>query len=268
MGSTSFKDCDCKEGRCRDQYGFCVRCDSPELLIAPPCVVISKYGFAACALFTAVSKVKCWGECSSGVCGAGQYKDIGDDAGEMGSNLKFVDLGDFPVKSISMGSYFACALSKMGKVKCWGVNQNGVLGSGTSRQDWSLNFPEVDLGTNARVVQLSAGSYHVCVLLDNNSVKCWGAGDRGQLGYGNRNNYGDSLETMRDNLPTVDLWLGEVLQLWAFHQSSCVQMSSGKVKCWGHNWRGALGTERPDDLTRAFCCGCSAAPRACSAAPA
>ena len=36
------------------------------------------------------------------------------------------------------------------------------------------NLPSVDLGTGHQAVQLSAGAYHTCAILDNGSAKCWG----------------------------------------------------------------------------------------------
>ena len=34
--------------------------------------------------------------------------------------------------------------------------------------------------------QLVAGKYHTCVVFNNNTVKCWGNNDNGQLGYGGK----------------------------------------------------------------------------------
>ena len=47
----------------------------------------------------------------------------------------------------------------------------------------------VDVGDS--VVAVAAGWYHTCVLLDSGSVRCWGYGEDGQLGYGNPDNIGD-----------------------------------------------------------------------------
>eukprot|EP00971_Amphidinium_carterae_P147879 2931203-Amphidinium_carterae.1 len=86
------------------------------------------------------------------------------------------------------GSMCACLTS--GVLKCWGANDGGQLGCGDTapRGDEPLEMgdllPAVDLGAGRTCVDVVAGpAYHVCALLDNNDVKCWGVGDDGQLGY-------------------------------------------------------------------------------------
>lgn len=39
--------------------------------------------------------------------------------------------------------------------------------------------------------RLAAGYSHTCALLMNGKVRCWGEGELGSLGYGNRNDIGD-----------------------------------------------------------------------------
>ena len=52
---------------------------------------------------------------------------------------------------------------------------------------------------------LSLGMYHTCVILDNDSVKCWGLNGEGQLGRGNTANRGDGPNEMGNALAAVDL---------------------------------------------------------------
>ena len=52
---------------------------------------------------------------------------------------------------------------------------------------------------------LSLGYYHTCVILDNDSVKCWGWNYAGQLGLGDTADKGDGSNVMGDALAAVDL---------------------------------------------------------------
>jgi len=48
-----------------------------------------------------------------------------------------------------------------------------------------------------KVVQIAAGGFHTCALLDTGKVRCWGDDSEGQLGYGNNQRVGDN-ETPAD----------------------------------------------------------------------
>ena len=99
--------------------------------------------------------------------------------------------------------------------------------------------------------KIIAGTEHNCVLLGDNTVKCWGLNDTGQLGLGDSGNRGDNAGEMGDNLPRVDLgdnlphfdFIGvrtaQVLAAGAFH--TCAVLDDSSVKCWGRNDAGQLG---------------------------
>jgi alpha-tubulin suppressor-like RCC1 family protein len=63
----------------------------------------------------------------------------------------------------------------------------------------------VDLGTNRTATFLASGGYHVCAVLDDESVKCWGWNSFGQLGVGDIEARGDEPNEMGDVLRPVDL---------------------------------------------------------------
>ena len=42
------------------------------------------------------------------------------------------------------------------------------------------------------MVQIAVGASHTCTLLEGGTVRCWGYGDYGQLGYGNTESIGDN----------------------------------------------------------------------------
>ena len=53
------------------------------------------------------------------------------------------------------------------------------------------NLPTVDLGSGKSIKFLVAGRYHTCAVLNDDTVKCWGYGGGGRLGYGDTNRRGD-----------------------------------------------------------------------------
>ena len=94
-------------------------------------------------------------------------------------------------------------------MKCWGNGYAGKLGSGSATDKSAPPSATVDLGTGKTAKQLAAGEAHTCAILDDDTVKCWGRGSSGVLGYGDTNNRGDAASEMGDNLPVVDLGTGK-----------------------------------------------------------
>lgn len=149
---------------------------------------------------------------------------------------------------IAVGQYFACALHNNGAVKCWGTNNGGQLGIGsastigdaTTEVGGANTF--VDLGTGRTAVSISAGYTHVCALLDNSTVKCWGQNTYGQLGQGNTNSIGDNTNELGNNLASISLGSGRTATaVYAFGYVSCAKLDDGSMKCWGRNSSGQLG---------------------------
>ena len=100
-----------------------------------------------------------------------------------------------PVKSLTAGIFYTCALLNDGNAKCWGHGNYGTLGYGNTNSkgdipnEMGYNLTAIDLGTGKTAVQLVAGQAHTCALLNDGSATCWGYGYYGRLGYGNITNW-------------------------------------------------------------------------------
>lgn len=165
-----------------------------------------------CVIFDdSASTVKCWGKNNHGELGVGHTNHIGDESGEMGSNLKVTDLGGTKPLQLALGLHHSCALLEGGLVKCWGRNNLGQLGKetttdlGDQSNEMGHLLTPINLGTGRTAVQIAVGDNHSCALLDNNTLKCWGDNQFGQLGFGHTNSIGDNSGEMGDQLSIVDL---------------------------------------------------------------
>lgn len=202
-------------------------------------------------------RVKCWGSNSSGELGLEDTNNRGDNLNEMGDNLPFVDLGaGRTVKKLFAGNSFNCAILDNDRIKCWGFNYSGQLGlesnlsKGRNSGEMGDNLQYVNLGANRTVKDLSLNG-HVCAILDDNSVKCWGNNNSyGALGVGSANvYYGRDLNTMGDNLQIINLGTGRfALQISVGDKHSCALLDNNQVKCWGKNNYGQLGIGNTFDL--------------------
>ncbi|MBK9263311.1 MAG: hypothetical protein IPM54_26345 [Polyangiaceae bacterium] len=196
-----------------------------------------------CALFNG-GTIKCWGDNHKGQLGLGDKLSRGYEAGQMGHNLKFVDLGTgHTAAEISLGYKHTCARLVENTVRCWGENVRGQVGNGIS-ENWGDTPGEmgdalpVNLGTNLVATQISAGAFHTCALLGNGRVKCWGNGQT--LGLGSVADRGSQSGEMGDSLPLVELGASATaVSAGAVH--TCAILVNGSVKCWGNNDNGQLG---------------------------
>jgi E3 ubiquitin-protein ligase HERC3 len=113
------------------------------------------------------------------------------------------------------------------------------------------NLPPINLGTGRTVRKIAAAGMHVCALLDNWQVKCWGDNNTyapprpntgGQLGQGDTVDRGALPGQMGDGLPNVELGSGRLAKDIAIGVAhSCALLDNGKVKCWGQGSNGKLG---------------------------
>jgi cysteine-rich repeat protein len=144
--------------------------------------------------------------------------------------------------------YFTCARLDNGALKCWGENGSGQLGQGDAQNrgdapnELGTYLPVIDLGSGRRAVRVAAGHYHVCAILDDGAMKCWGGNSHGELGLGDKANRGARPGEMGDRLPALNLGTGRTARSMALgYDHTCAMLDNGAVKCWGNNIGGQLG---------------------------
>ncbi len=211
-------------------------------------VEVSRGLYNTCARF-ANGGIKCWGQGTYGNNGIGNTSQKGDGGGEMGNSLPFIDYGSgITSTQICSGESYNCSVFNNGKVKCWGRNAWGNLGIGNTTDIGKTSgtlgnsLAYVDLGTGRTAKKITCGRYHVCSILDNDKVKCWGENGNGQLGIGSTAVTGNSPGEMGENLPYVNLGTNKTaLDIVAGEAHSCAVLNDNSVKCWGRNSEGQLG---------------------------
>ncbi len=185
---------------------------------------ISSGSHHTCAILDDGS-MKCWGENTNGQLGDGTR------SGHATPGTVLLPLGKSAV-SISAGSYHTCAILDDGSLRCWGSNEFGQLGDGTSIERTSP--VSIDLGSGRTASSVSAGESHTCAVLDDSSVMCWGENSNGQIGDG----------TSTNSLSPVSVGLGDgntAISMSSGSYHTCAITDDRTVKCWGNNWHGQLG---------------------------
>lgn len=141
---------------------------------------------------------------------------------------------------ISMGDLDTCVVMLNGKVKCWGGNSNGQLGTGnTTTSETPIVASALPTGGVTSggdfAVAIAAEWHHSCGYFKT-GFKCWGDQTNGKLG---------NLLTAAANVlsPTSVLTLGgkSLKKFNAGDYHSCALFTDGTLKCWGDNANGQLG---------------------------
>lgn len=194
-------------------------------------------------------QVKCWGGNEKGQLGQGHSRSIGINGTGMGDVLPPINLGHTEkVIRLSGGLNFTCAHFEDFTAKCWGDNVVGQLGLGDTLHrglvpdSMSRQLPFVKLSSGDQILDLFAGPYHSCALLLDQTLKCWGFGENGALGYEDKVTRGKTPQTMGESIQAVQLGTGlTVDQVAIGDEHTCALFFNGRIKCWGYNYDGELG---------------------------
>ena len=165
----------------------------------------------------------CWGDNSGGQLGDNTLAD---------RNVPVQSLtGALNAKNVSAGQQHTCLLRANGTVECWGANNFAQLGDGASL---SRNTPSLPVLNATLVVAISSQFHSTCALLADDSVRCWGLNNGGQIGDGTLLNRNNAVLTLAAG--TIG---GRAIS--AGTQDTCAERSSGSGACWGFNANGQVG---------------------------
>ena len=195
---------------------------------------VSGGGFHTCARFSD-GTLECWGRNDSG--------QLGDPATTTFSSATPVRVtGITSATSVAAGGFHTCALFGDGSVRCWGQNDYGQLGNGTSDPvpdtPTTFNPTPVAVSGITSAVAISAGGWHTCALLRDGTIQCWGQNTYGQLGDGSpitRPAPG------RSSTPVTVTGITTAIAIQAGIFHTCALLADGTLRCWGRNDEGRLG---------------------------
>ena len=123
----------------------------------------------------------CWGNgtFSSGESGG----RLGDGSNESSRFPRSVSLpSGRNAISIDVGVDHTCVILDDNSAVCWGLNEEGQLGDGSTSNSTTPVNVSVPLGLTFG--EISAGLSHTCAVATNGSVYCWGDHEDGALGLG------------------------------------------------------------------------------------
>lgn len=151
------------------------------------------------------------------------------------------DVGASDWQSVSVGEDHTCGIKTTGVAYCWGSNQYGQLGVGSTDTTCADGDARVPCALRPTVaapglsfLSISAGSRFTCGIMSTRAAYCWGANDENQLGDFSSGGPSPVL------IPSAFGWS----EISAGYSHACGVRTDGALYCWGANDRGQLGTGR------------------------
>lgn len=153
------------------------------------------------------------------------------------NNMTFVQLGA-GADDTGDGEH-SCGITVTGTMYCWGLNNNGQLGNGTTTDALSPTIvPMTGALSGKKFVQVATGMDMTCGLTADNLLFCWGRNDSGQLGNGTTTSSATPVAvTMSGALS------GKTIRSIStgFAYQVCATATDNTAYCWGRNTYGEIG---------------------------
>jgi signal peptidase I len=148
--------------------------------------------------------------------------------------------------AVTAGAKHSCAVLSTGGVWCWGLNADGQLGD-TTTTDRTSPIQVVGVGGSgflANATDAAGGSAHTCALRTDNTLRCWGRNDKGQLGN-------NTTTSTTSPVQVVGVggsgFLTTATDITAGVKHTCTTHTDNTVSCWGLNASGQLGNNTTTD---------------------
>jgi alpha-tubulin suppressor-like RCC1 family protein len=174
-----------------------------------------------CAI-TSSGALYCWGKNTNG---------------QLGDGTTIHRLTPVPVSGLNAGVQMTatgwghtCALATGGTLQCWGLNDQGQLGTGETVARFApttIPFP------GPTIQAIAAGSLHTCALTLSGTVFCWGRNSEGQVGDGTTANRLTPVQV--GGLP------GRAIMIASGAYHTCALLEDRTGYCWGQNTYGEVG---------------------------
>ena len=146
--------------------------------------------------------------------------------------------------TIQSGPNHTCAVTSTGDAYCWGQNDYGELGDGTTTDRL---FP-VFVISPVKFDSIAVGALHTCALSRSSDIYCWGADKYGQLGIGGASDLCASMPCSR--VPRKVSGEFKAVAAGGFDRvgltsnglgSTCAIAHDAQLLCWGYNELGGGG---------------------------
>jgi alpha-tubulin suppressor-like RCC1 family protein len=216
--------------------------------LAGPAVDVAAGFDHTCALLE-TGAVQCWGANASGQLGDGTTTPRPAPTNVTGLPSGAVE--------IAAGPRHTCVITPASDAKCWGANEKGQLGDGTTIMrpapvdvsSLAGNTAAISPGGSIYQQDLNStafrGGGHTCAITASGGAKCWGANFTGQLGDGSFTDHLTPFDVVGLTSGIAGISTGGYSAAGGTFKPdfnhTCAVTAGGGVKCWGSDDCGLLG---------------------------
>ncbi len=164
----------------------------------------------------------CWGANNTG--------QLGNPTMTTQSASPLAVAGGLTFASVTTGWFHACALRTGGAAYCWGSNNSGQVGDGTTINP---RPGPVGVAGGHSFASVSAGASHTCGVRTDGTAYCWGLNNVGQLAASGVGTQSRNPAAVQGGLVFASVSAGG--------SQTCGVTTGGVLYCWGGNAAGQLG---------------------------
>jgi alpha-tubulin suppressor-like RCC1 family protein len=173
---------------------------------------------------TTTGQVQCWGRNLSGQLGTGNVTARNVPTAVVG-------VAGITFEEVTAGTFTTCARTTAGAVYCWGENDEGSVGDGTTTD----RTQPVLINVGAPVARVSTRERSTCAVATTGTMFCWGSNRTGNLGTGSPPT---PIGQLTPAVVTGGLTFASVR---VGFRGYCGVTTTGGAFCWGENPAGQLG---------------------------
>ncbi|MCA9691908.1 MAG: hypothetical protein KC636_20065 [Myxococcales bacterium] len=201
-----------------------------------PWVAVSAGAFNSCAI-DGDGALWCWGPNDDGQLGNGglgeSFAAFAPDEVEGGASWR----------AVATTSGHTCGVQQDGTLWCWGANDDGQLGDGTTQLSSTPRQVGGDADWATVAVAASLSQSHTCAIRQDGALYCWGANAFGSLGVGDEDDRSTPTQVAGD---------GPWTSVAALFRSTCATKADGTLWCWGGNTSNGLLANGVADVAQVF----------------
>ena len=179
----------------------------------------------SCGL-TAAGTAYCWGENQNG--------ELGNGFDGIASAPPVMVLGGHTWAQVRPGGNSTCGVTTNGQGYCWGNNDRGQLGDGSTTE----SLVPVSVTAGETWTTIDPGGAFACGVTTSGAGLCWGNNFYGNLGNGSKHNSTNVAQTSRTQISGGHSWSKIEATNGGF---TCGITTSGAAYCWGTGSNGVLG---------------------------